>query len=48
MEPKVADVWSSLIQTLEGHTDNLKSAVFSRDGCWMLVIMQQGPRTLQG
>jgi len=32
MEPKVADVWSSLIQTLEGHTTNVKSAVFSPDG----------------
>jgi len=32
MEPKVAAVWSSLIQTLEGHIDEVKSAVFSPDG----------------
>ena len=32
MEPRVADVWSSLIQTLEGHTDIVFSAVFSPDG----------------
>jgi len=32
MEPKVADVWSSLIQTLEGHTKGVNSAVFSPDG----------------
>ena len=32
MELKVADVWSSLIQTLEGHTSYISSAVFSPDG----------------
>jgi len=32
MEPKVADVWSPLIQSLEGHTGNVVSAVFSPDG----------------
>jgi len=32
MEPKVADIWSSLIQTLEGHTSFVKSVLFSPDG----------------
>jgi len=32
MEPKVADAWSSLIQTLEGHIMSVTSAVFSPNG----------------
>jgi len=32
MEPKVAKMWSSLIQTLEGHTGIARSALFSPDG----------------
>jgi len=32
MEPKVANVWSSSIQTLESHTDSVNSTVFSPDG----------------
>jgi len=32
MEPKVADVWGPLIQTLEGHAFYVNSAVFSPDG----------------
>ena len=32
MEPKVADMWGSLIQTLEGHTWYVNSAVFSPNG----------------
>jgi len=32
MRPRVEDVWSSLIQTLEGHTSGVYSAVFSPDG----------------
>jgi len=32
MEPRVADIWSSLVQTLEGHTSYVKSVVFSPDG----------------
>jgi len=32
LQPRVVDVWSSLIQTLEGHTAGVCSAVFSPDG----------------
>jgi len=45
LQPRVVDVWSSLIQTLEGHTDEVFSAVFSRDG--KLVASASGDKTVR-